>query len=233
MNLKFVKYMKDERDVETKEWSGTNSFGQYHTTSHEYRTYYTNCYISDTNLDTLNTDDKYILSLLKRKAKEMSGNGIIEYIKTVNLSTIAKQLNDFKPYYVDERTYEEKEGQLNGMPCKFNIHIEKLAYNTVRIAYKNSEDKYITKDLQHRYYGEFMNEWKKLEYKDKFNCYDFHELEKNIWKTMYRLKAKGYLDERYVKGSVRTNRRGRYYGVKAKRYYSITEKGLKYLEGLI
>lgn len=240
MNLTFVKYTKEVLKPVVREWE-TKFIKDIDDVKKcieiKEVTEYTACYIADVNLMKHGIDEKSILSLLHRKNQEMNGNGIAEYLKIVTLSGIVRRLKDFKPYSKEETIVDESMVVHEyGVPIKQIKTIHKHEHNEVKIAYKNN-GKYEFLELSPTVYGnatqEQISEWYKKNEKDKF--YDFHgfyDLEKEVWRILYRLKAKGYVSERYVKGYVTGGGRRRYRGVKAKRYYSITNEGIEYLKGL-
>ena len=236
MNLTFVKYTKEVEEPIIKEWESTQTGEHRKYIEIKKQTVYTACYIADVNLMKHGIDEKAILSLIHRKNKEMNGDGIAKYFEVVAMSNIARCLKDFKPYGKDEQTIEESVNYHSGIPIKQITTTNILEYNEVKIAYKNN-GKYEFLELSPTVYSnstqeEFSNWYKKSD-KDKF--YDFHgffDLEREVWKILYKLKTKGYLSERYQKGYVTGGGSKRYNGVKAKRFYSITNEGIEYLKGL-
>ena len=182
-------------------------------------------------------DEKSILSLLHRKNQEMNGNGIVEYLKIVTLSGIVRRLKDFKPYNKEETIVDESVvTHAYGVPIKQVKTTHKHEYNEVKIAYKDN-GKYEFLKLSPTIYENATQEdianWYKKDEKSKFfEFHEFYDLEKEVWRILYKLKAKGYVSERYVKGYVTGGGRRRYRGVKAKRYYTITNEGIEYLKGL-
>lgn len=233
MNIKHFKFLKDERKPIVREWTNNLRSGVSHHSQVEYKTYYTSCYVADVDLQTYGINEKAILSLLDRKKKEMNGDGIVGYFEAVMLNKITSFLKDFKPFHKDISNTEKTQGTKDGVPCEFYKHTRELVTMSIQIAYKvNGTYEYI--DISPLFNDDTtIEEWNKLSSKDKFYCYgQFMRLGDEIWKILYRLKGKGLIAERYKKGSVGKNSRGRFYGVKAKRFYSITESGIEYLKGI-